>query len=358
MPGWHKQTKSLVKSGKLNVAGIVQEQHPDRAALYMQWQKMDWPVLADPFNDLGISAVPITLLIDQNGIIRYRNPKPKDLQQFLATDYQNQAKTQPIKLLPKEITTLEKLIAQDPKNAPAHFSLGVAYRMRFDSDKRQPSDFSQAILHWQTALDLNPNQYIWRRRIQQYGPRLDKPYSFYDWVTTARQELIARGETPTPLIAEPSGAEFATPSRASKNTATPDKINLKHPDPENKITQDTEGLVTSSTVTVLSTNKKKSAIRVHLKLQPAPNTTWTNDAGNVSFHLPPNSTVQIRDLKIPPLPKTDSSSETRVIEFEIHPKAGDSLPATLSASAFYYVCTKTDHTCRFLRHDIVIPLNK
>ena len=43
--------------------------------------------------------------------------------------------------------------------------------------------------------------------MQQYGPRLDKPYPFYDWVETAREEIRARGETPSPLRVEPAGAE-------------------------------------------------------------------------------------------------------------------------------------------------------
>ena len=49
----------------------------------MQWQEMDWPVLADPFNDLGIAAVPITLLIDQHGIIRYKNLKGEKLDEAI-----------------------------------------------------------------------------------------------------------------------------------------------------------------------------------------------------------------------------------------------------------------------------------
>ncbi|MBK1829937.1 thioredoxin family protein [Verrucomicrobiaceae bacterium R5-34] len=356
MPGWHQQTKKLVANGQLAVAGIVQEQHPDRAALYMQWQQMDWPVLSDPFNDLAISAVPITLLIDEHGIIRYRNPKPKDLQRFLQTTYSDQAEKQPVRLLPRGIEELESLLAQSPKNATAHFRLGVAYRMRFDSEKRQFDDFAKAMSHWQTALELNPNQYIWRRRIQQYGPRLDKPYSFYDWVSQARREISQRGEVALPLTAEPSGAEFAVPSRSAgrgkKETA------LKHPDPQGQVARDTKGLVSSRTVIVASTNRKQSAVRVHLTLQPGELTTWTNDAGNVSFHLDPDSPVEVRDLKIPTLPKSDSSAETRVVEFELHPKAGQPLPDKISASAFYYVCTKSDHTCQFLRSDMMITLKK
>ena len=58
----------------------------------MQWQQMDWPVLADPFNELGIKVVPITLLIDRHGIIRYKNPKGKELSKFLESEYQDDAK--------------------------------------------------------------------------------------------------------------------------------------------------------------------------------------------------------------------------------------------------------------------------
>ena len=51
-------------------------------------------------------------------------------------------------------------------------------------------------------------------RIQQYGPRLDKPYPFYDWVPTAIEEITARGETPVDLSVELVASEFAEPSQA------------------------------------------------------------------------------------------------------------------------------------------------
>ena len=41
-----------------------------------------------------------------------------------------------------------------------------------------------------------------------------KPYPFYDWVTTARQDIQARGEKPAPLLVEPGGAEFASPLKS------------------------------------------------------------------------------------------------------------------------------------------------
>ena len=65
-----------------------------------------------------------------------------------------------------------------------HFRLGVAYRKWFD-EKKDIAFFDQAVEQWGKALAMQPNQYIWRRRIQQYGPRLIKPYPFYDWVEAA-----------------------------------------------------------------------------------------------------------------------------------------------------------------------------
>ena len=93
-----------------------------------------------------------------------------------------------------------------------HFRLGVCLRRRYDSTYRQVSDFQEAVDEWGRALALDPNQYIWRRRIQQYGPRLDKPYPFYDWIVQAREEIEARGGSPVRLVAEPVAP--STPSRS------------------------------------------------------------------------------------------------------------------------------------------------
>jgi hypothetical protein len=67
--------------------GIIQEQHPDRCRLFMQWKEMGWPIAVDALNRLGYDAVPITYLIDEHGVIRYVNPMPADLETFLAATY-------------------------------------------------------------------------------------------------------------------------------------------------------------------------------------------------------------------------------------------------------------------------------
>jgi len=90
VPGWHAATETLRTEGRLQMAGIVQEQHPDRARLFMQWKQMDWPILVDSLNLLGVAAVPLTFAIDEHGIVRLAGLRPDavaELEAFLATDY-------------------------------------------------------------------------------------------------------------------------------------------------------------------------------------------------------------------------------------------------------------------------------
>ena len=47
VPGWHEATKEWQEAGDLQMVGIIQEQHPDRARLFMQWKEMGWPILID-----------------------------------------------------------------------------------------------------------------------------------------------------------------------------------------------------------------------------------------------------------------------------------------------------------------------
>ena len=101
----------------------------------------------------------------------------------------------------------------DPQDRRALFRLGVALRQRYESAARQRNDFQAAVENWGRALELDPNQYIWRRRIQQYGPRLDKPYPFYDWVPEAERAIRELGQTPIELPVRPDGAEIAKPMK-------------------------------------------------------------------------------------------------------------------------------------------------
>ena len=101
------------------------------------------------------------------------------------------------------IDAYARALQLDPTDKYSWFRLGVAHRMRHESPGRKPGDFQAAIDAWSSARELDPNQYIWRRRIEQYGPRLAKPYSFYDWVVQAKTDISRRGEMPIALMVEP-----------------------------------------------------------------------------------------------------------------------------------------------------------
>ena len=86
MPVWHERTRELRETGRIRTVGIIQEQHPDRARLFMQWKGMDWPILVDSLDLLDVSVVPITVLIDEAGIVRKVGARASDLEAFLADE--------------------------------------------------------------------------------------------------------------------------------------------------------------------------------------------------------------------------------------------------------------------------------
>jgi len=222
--------------------------------------------MVDSLNLLNVPYVPITLEIDEGGVIRFVGPpfgKPSDIQEkFLSRAFESAMVSIPPVPAPPDLEKLrqaatkgtatawgtyadalvlwggqqrlgeaiaayKRALEPAPQEGRTHFRLGVAYRKRDDSPYRQPGDFQMAVEEWQAALDTDPNQYIWRRRIEQYGPQLDKPYPFYDWVETARTEITARGETPVPLQVEPRGSEFASPVERFEVA----QASVKEPDP-------------------------------------------------------------------------------------------------------------------------------
>ncbi len=131
------------------------------------------------------------------------------------------------KQLSPSLVAYREAVTLDPKDGPSWFRLGVCLRRRFETTARKSDDFRSAVEAWGTALELDPNQYIWRRRIEQYGPRLDKPYPFYDWVTEAETAVRKRGDTPVSLPVRPDGSEIAKPSKVF---ATQKEL-PKNPDP-------------------------------------------------------------------------------------------------------------------------------
>src|SRR5712692_5993278 len=252
--------KKWVKEGSLVLLGITQEQHAERCRLLAQWQGFDWPILHDPINIMGMSGVPILVALDEQGIVRDTKPRLLTIKtDFITKSFAAEAGGErPRRLTPAlpagqasldfdrlrrraeterssaawrdlgdalalwggeqqvnaALDAYTRSLGFNLKDAAAQFRLGVCYRRRYESEHRQAGDFQAAIDHWSRALDLDPNHYIWRRRIQQYGPRLDKPYAFYDWVNDAEKEIANRGEKPVALKVRPGGAEVAHPVAA------------------------------------------------------------------------------------------------------------------------------------------------
>jgi hypothetical protein len=376
------------------MVGIIEEQHAERARLFMQWHQMDWPILVDTFNLLDVNAVPITATIDEHGTIQHIGPQvetietefvdqtyprpdappiqetiPPDLAQLQATaQAQDSAaawNTYATRLamwtgpqrLDEAIQAVQRALALAPGDGPTHFYAGTLYRLRFDSAYRQPQDFQQAVHHWEAALATDPNRYIWRRRIQQYGPRLDKPYPFYDWIHTARQEIHARGETPVALPVEPRGSEFASRVESFETS----DVQRESPDPEGRIHRDNEEFVEVETTLVPPHVSPGAAIRCHILFRPNPEREahWNNEVDDLVVWVdPPEGWHVDQRYLTTPNPEAVVSEEIRGIEFEVQcPEDAAPGEVRLSAYALYYVCEDIDGVCMYRRQDIQLPIS-
>jgi hypothetical protein len=388
VPVWHERTKAWRESGMLAVIGITQEQHPERCALFAQWQGIDWPILWDPLNLNGSSAVPLFTAIDEYGVVRSTRPRPDTLEnEFLYADFE-QPSTDAVyppavsrqllepgavddphpsdlacahllwggeEALDAAISELEALAEARPED---HFRRGVAYRMRTDSPLARDGDFQAAVDGWRAALTARPNQYIWRRRLQQYGPRLDKPYPFYDWVQRAQDELRARGQEPVALRTTLTGSEVATALRAFEAGAAVDE-----PDPEGRITRDEQHFVDVEVAVTFHTAARSGAkddpapARVHVGLRPraASDAHWNNEAEPLLVWVDVPQGWQVdRALLEHANPPVATSSEIRRLDFELRPPADASGAHTLKGYALFNACEGEGGTCVYRRRDFEV----
>jgi hypothetical protein len=227
--------------------------------------------------------------------------------------------------------------------------------MRYESRLRKPTDFKSAVDYWTKARAIDPNQYIWRRRIEQYGPRLTKPYPFYDWVQTAARDIRARGDQPVELKVSPTGSELASPARTFES----DQRDVNSPDPEGRILRDAEGLILNEVTVVPPYVKPGGTVRVHVALRPNDilKAHWNNETEPARLWVdsPPGWQAQPR-LLIAPKDERPETWEPRCFEFEIRAPHNASGTCELAAYTLYYVCEDTGGTCRFLRQDIPITV--
>ncbi len=348
------------------MVGIVLEQHPDRTRLFMQWKEMEWPVLVDALNIFEFKVVPVGILIDESGIVRAVSPRKADFEKFMTAD--PRPAQPPIAAAvsaadamiftgerkPRDhaIAAYEKSLRENPDDGSTLFRLGVAHRMRYDSPDGTPDDFARAIDYWQRSLDVDPNQYIRRRRIQQYGPRLDKPYPFYDWVTEARAAITNRGETPHSLTVEPGGAEIAHPAREFSSAA-----DSAPPAQDAVITRDNAHIAIETIQVATTQGRGRRVVRVHVLLEPnaKAHSHWNNEAEPLTIRLtsPEGWALDTRHLTVTNAPAA-TSTEVRTIEFEVDLPAGAT--GSLTGYALYNVCEGANGTCLYRRQDFTVTI--
>jgi hypothetical protein len=395
VPVWHERTRAWREAGELLLVGIAQEQHPDRCALFAQWQGLDWPILWDPFNLTGATAVPNVYAIDEHGVVRLVRPDPETfVQDFLARDFEPPPAVEP----PAPPVTRRLALAERPEDpesirwhavarllwggpqavpraandlvgfcarrdaGPADwFRAGVAARLRHDSPAREPGDFQGALDAWSIALREHPNQYIWRRRLQQYGPRLDKPYPFYDWIEQATTELRARGEEPVAVRAPLSGAEVATGLRSFEEAGPSEE-----PDPQGRILRDEAGWLAFESAVTFDTappgrggSASTRSARVHLLFRPRSEADvhWNNSADPPRLWIAaPDGWRVERQLVERPLPDAEVSDEERVFDLEVLPPEGASGPARLDGYLLFHACEGVEGRCVYRRRDFGVVL--
>lgn len=417
MPVWHEKTKGLVAKGELQLVGIVQEQHPDRAALYAQWQEFDFPILWDPFGVVGLEVVPVVSAIDEHGIVRVARPDPRRFEEmfmkdFMDVDFEAGAEADAVggagfvtSARVREKQTLGAAMARlmlrriggsgprarggapDGGAAPVDdtawlsqqkgtpfetFAAGVAMRLRHDDTDALPGDFQGALDRWGRALAAQPNQYIWRRRIQQWGPRLDKPYPFYDWVETAIEEVSARGETPVRVKARLSGSEIAGKTRRMPGARGGDTPAATEPDPSGRLKRDAEGLVAVEVAVAPHTASAGGSVRspmgssrIHVQLRPRSGAKWPLDADPplVWLDLPKGWNAATPAIRFR-LAKAGEESAALSVDFEVSTEPiplgpPDAMPPPPSpiipAYVVYSICLE-DGTCVFRRQELSIQV--
>jgi hypothetical protein len=338
--------------------------------------------------------VPSFVAVDEHGIVRSTRPS----QEGFAADFFERAFDPPAELPPATEPGLQRLasldgLAQDdleraplaamsallwgegaspddavacleadadahPDDAVRAFRAGVALRMRYDSPQARRGDFQEAIARWTRALELRPNQYVWRRRIQQYGPRFDKPYPFYDWIARARTELGERGETPVSLVAALTPAELASPRREGLAVGA---AAAEEPDPKGAIARDRNGLLVVETAVAPATNDRDRVAGVHVAFRPsaAKDAHWNNEVEPMRVwidadSLPAGWAVDARLLEHP-LPDAALSDELRTFSFDVAAPEGAS-GATLAGYALFYACEGESGTCLYLRKDFAVDV--
>ena len=390
VPGWHAATREAQEDGRLTMLGIVLEQHPERARLFMQWQRMPWRLLHDPFNLLALPYVPLTLAIDEWGIIRAAQPQlaraDELIEHFVDAELAPPAEAPQFATAPPDLPALQRAASANGdaaawadlgaqlalwrgeaaldealaageralglpavREAQTHFQQGVVYRMRHDSARAEPGDFRRAVSHWSAALRREPNNYIWRRRIQQYGPRLAKPYSFYDWLPGARADVRERGKSHCRSLW--NRAALNSPIRP---TNSPAAMAAACPMMKRRASCAMGSWCACSWSPcrrVWRRAKRRACISYSSRRMRRIGITNPSRCVIALDEGPPGWQWERRRLR-GDLPAAPTSAEARHLELELRaPSDAPPGKVTLSGYALYYVCADASGVCLYLRQD-------
>ena len=348
--------------------GIVQEQHADRARLYRQWRQLEWPILVDSLNLLDFRVVPIPMAIDESGAVwSSRLRRPSELDAFLAQpaaegDWAAEV-PEPYRIdapaahflagrLGDSIQAYRAALEEAPDDSRARFRLGVTLRARHESEERVRDDAQNAVSAWHAALSSRPDQYIWRRRLQQFGPRLAKPYNFYAWVEEARAEIRARGEEPVELAWEPRGTEIAAPLEAG------DGVELFAEAGGDRIPYDDQGLVELNAYVTPDRIAPGDHVqlRVVLTLSRKSRPWWNNESVGCHLWVDADSLELVDGAPSWPQPAEAETQERRILELEIDVTGRESGKVTIPGRVTYDVCEDEEGVCRRLRQDFEVEV--
>ncbi len=397
IPRWHEKLKPFVDTGQLVVIGVAQEQHADRCRLFSQWRGIEWPILHDAMNLTGVKNVPTLVTIDEYGLVRDTHPDADSIEaEFINKTFKAPKTTPilgPVKLTDPRLTrryagearrakewrehgtalilsgkppqieeAIDKAFVRsletEPGDPDSLFRLGVAHMIRYESPQRRPEDFQSAIDAWRKAHRLRSGCEIFRRRIQQYGPCVDKPFAFYDWVTSARREIVDRGDTPATLQPWPCDIERAKPA---KKFTYDKKQRGPSPDEAEKVNKDRDGLVSISFGAVPGTAKKhKRIVQVLVILRPdaTRGTEWDDGADPPRLWLEKPKTGRLSELFVEYAKTSDDAPENdRVLTFPVRLSSKKGKSMTVRGTVVYSVRQTDGGSPRSFRQDIKIKID-
>lgn len=378
--------------------GVIQEQHAERCRLFQQWKGLDFPVVQDMLNTNGIAVVPVYVAIDEHGIVRglprradnfideflkreFPAPKevvsPIDIGAVLPSHWEEAATSATSESariharlqladcliqwsgteasLKRAIGLYRGALESLPQRSDISFRLGCAYRSLYEKmGQRDGKLFNGSVASWEQALERSPNQYIYRRRIEQYGPRLRKPYSFYDWVSTARTEIRSRGEQPVQLTVEPNGAELADRAREMLVDKT-----SKEPDPDDEILPVAGELISAHANLVPSQPTPGDVVAVHVVLNVAGAGKWNHESTPLEMWIDsPTTGITLSSQLIRDRQEYSSaeSIEPVSLSFEIQLPEEFDAELRLTGYCLFNVCESEGGQCLFRRKDIEIAI--